>query len=131
MAKKKMLFRVHIKSCHTLEKPKCQFTSGDTGTIVASALNQLIMNYLVTYPLGKIQLKWTYNVEAHYFYLESTLRICFKGIDGLFRIAVREKSIFHVNDKDRDGYGVYAISASKKDLAEHNVHHQNKWIADC
>merc|ERR1712113_770438 len=94
IAKKQLLFRIHIKSVHLASKTRCKFSRYHrdikAATNVSSTLNQLFFNYMITYPLGKIQLKWTYNA-CHHNALDTELNMCLKGMDAMFRIAKKEK----------------------------------------
>lgn len=135
-----LLLKIHVKSSHYQAKSKCTLTyMKDMGPVekLSENINQLIMNYLVTYPLGKIQFKWTCN-SANHRYVRSELESRLKRLHGIFRIAVKCVGDIDVRvpknkycHNDVDGYEMFTISASTKDLADKNVHHQNKWIADC
>ena len=125
-----LLLRLHLRSHHPSKKSDCMMLRGDESLgETAEIIQQLMMQYLITYPLGKLQFKWTYNAEKHS-YLNERLKHQMKGLNGLFRVDVRKAGSFKKNN-EMDRYKVYAISASKKDLHEHNVHHDNKWKTDC
>merc|ERR1712228_437503 len=139
-----LLFKIHLKMCHSKATVKCSISAYESGAEIqnfADAINQLLLRYLLTVPLGKIQFKLTYDAENHNGFegMEYCL-ICLdkymKGLDDLFRVARKKGGCLNVEDKDVvrdeiDFYKVYAMSASKMDLGDKNVHHENKWIADC
>ena len=127
VANQQLLFKIHIKSTHSQREYSCNFNdpnAKDTLLRFSLCVNQVILNYLVAYPLGKIQFKWSCNAAEH-FIMERCLKKCMKGLDGIFRVAVKAEE--NVVDLNR----FYAISASNMDLATMNVHHDNQWFADC
>merc|ERR1712228_51237 len=129
--KKPLLFRFHVKSCHKKKISACVMKYNDVLSShqtkqFAQTINQFIINYLVTYPLGKIQFKWTYNAENHSMVNEQLTR-CMNGLNGLFRVSTKKAGSFE-KYVEMDAYKMYAISALKMDLHQKDtdVHHDNK-----
>merc|ERR1740123_1746406 len=138
IASRPLLFKIHVKSCHLETKHKCSMTLPSNQQIAnefVSALTYLVSEYLMTFPLGKIQFKWTSNLERHTI-IESKLVDCVRGLQksvgNYLRVDMTDyyktypSYLHHINR-----HKVYAFSVSKKDLAEKNVCYDNKWITDC
>merc|ERR1712190_528883 len=89
-----LLFRVHIKSIHKKKDSKCNIMTwrGECLKILSAfseSFNNLVLNYLVTYPLGKIQFKWTDDARGHD-HLQQELDRCMRGLEEMFGIVTRK-----------------------------------------
>eukprot|EP01083_Nonionella_stella_P107652 312018_1 len=88
-SKRSLLFRLHVKSCHHNRRPLCTIEQDQEEHQFAITVQNLLLNYLVTYPLGKIQIKmsWNAHVLSHEL-LENHSYI--RGLEYLFRIDIKE-----------------------------------------
>ena len=95
-----------------------------------------MMNYLRVYPMGKMQVKYSWNANRH-----TTLLTKFKdvmsGLNDLFQVNVKiGDSLGHLEDgrtfsyNDMD-FSQYAISICQKNIVNKDVEYKNKWKVDC
>eukprot|EP01084_Bolivina_argentea_P247767 414497_1 len=141
-SKQPLLFKFHIKLCHSTFLPECTGLDGVSSELFANLIQNMITKFLIVYPFGKTQLKLSYDAQNHYYILRK-LGYCLKGLDGLFKVNIKEGgSLKHLKDdsyfdieswtccNDMD-YKQYAISAVKKRFNSKSVHHGRKWKVDC
>eukprot|EP01083_Nonionella_stella_P046056 123329_1 len=132
-SKRSLLFRLHVKSCHHNRRPLCTIEQDQEEHQFAITVQNLLLNYLVTYPLGKIQIKmsWNAHVLSHEL-LENHSYI--RGLEYLFRIDIKEGGSTE-EDKETDlctdmDFEQYAMSVSNKDV-DNVENYENKWNVDC
>eukprot|EP01083_Nonionella_stella_P067779 179506_1 len=145
VASRSLVFRLHIKSCHNNRQPQCLGTLGhksksDDGAFV-NTIQDMILNYLMTYPLGKIQIKSSWNVFLYCGYGHSLDLLKESDIRGLSRLVNKidiKKGGNTEKDKKRHLYyetdfKQYAISASNKDANDKNIDYNcnTQWKVDC
>eukprot|EP01083_Nonionella_stella_P206236 750297_1 len=94
-SKRPLLFRVHVKSCHS-EEAKCVIPTNAQRSFI-QALEIMIVKYLMLYPIGKIQCRFTCNERNHN--LGWILQNNMKGLDALLKVCVkRSRNVFPFND---------------------------------
>eukprot|EP00483_Globobulimina_turgida_P002078 UN02080 len=135
--KRPLLFKYHIKSCHygTGGLPECSKSKAlHTAGLERFAVNMqsLITNYLMAYPVGKIQFRFTWNVANHCKIMYK-LQYCLDGLNELFRVVIKEGGTLQYCDgnfsfSDRN-FEQYALSATLQNIA--NIDYDNKWNVDC
>eukprot|EP01083_Nonionella_stella_P052269 138746_1 len=136
-----LVFRIHVKSCHKTRKPQCKIESGSDMDLFATTIQHLLLNYLMTYSLGKIQIKLSWNTctfGGGHLLLAYDARSYLQALTRLFRIEIEEGGSVEEDANaiatlytDRD-FKQYAISASNKDIEDKNTkYHENKWKVDC
>eukprot|EP01083_Nonionella_stella_P206232 750282_1 len=132
VSKQPLLFRFHVKSSHYMDR-KC--TIGYSRNEFAASVKNMIINYLITYPIGKIQFKFTWNAKQHD--LGYVLRTNMDGLDVLFQISLQKSgNIFSLDEPPKCCYNdsvfkQYAISAVTKRISEQDINHENRWNVDC
>eukprot|EP01083_Nonionella_stella_P133795 406810_1 len=111
----------------------CEFIS-DTEQF-ANTIQNLLLNYLIAYPLGKIQIKLSWNAHSwrhHLLVYKSYLQ----ALGRMLRIDIKEGGTTN-EDESTDFYTdmdfkQYAICASNKDIDDKDTqYHENKWKVDC
>eukprot|EP00483_Globobulimina_turgida_P007810 UN07825 len=131
--KQPLLFKFHVKSSHCKRNANCTTYNASELEPFCDMIQNMILNYLVTYPLGKIQFKLSWNIAEH-FWMTRKLKNFITGLDGLFRLSVKEggclideNNAYHFTDMD---YKQYAVSVTNKHI-DKNVDHANRWEVDC
>eukprot|EP01083_Nonionella_stella_P052268 138742_1 len=133
-----LVFQLHVKSCHNARKPRCRTDRSATLSdmeIFSNVLQTLLVNYLMAYPFGKIQVKLSWNTHAQYTSHDLLRhRSYFEKLKRMIRIDIKEggttkedKDLAFYTDMD---FKQYAICASNKDI-EDTRYHKNKWTVDC
>eukprot|EP01083_Nonionella_stella_P004932 14412_1 len=138
-SKQSLLFRFHIKSCHRIATSDCQCTDVKVLDEFANTMQHFLVNYLITYPFGKIQVKLSWNADYHSL-IGDKMKSHVRGLHGLFRVSVKEggnkrRSADSCLRYDMD-FVQYAICVDKKDVDTDGVRNQcmlneNKWRVDC
>eukprot|EP01083_Nonionella_stella_P047963 128456_1 len=118
-------FRLHLKACHRNRQPRCRLDDvprhSSHSEQFGNTIQKLFVNYLMTYPSGKIQFKfsWNANTDKHDLY-ESIHDRYIRGLDRVFRFDIKyEGSIANSNHKDLYtdmDFKQHAISASNKGI---------------
>eukprot|EP01083_Nonionella_stella_P303226 1048807_1 len=142
VASRPLIFRFHIKSCHLNKQSTCYPNGVENRTdreTFASAIQTVLLTYLMTYPLGKIQVKLSWNTDRWDHHLLSH-RSYLKSLSQMVRIDIKEGGTTHKDSNthfytDMD-FHQYAISASnmKHSISKDDKdtkHHENKWKVDC
>eukprot|EP01083_Nonionella_stella_P068931 183362_1 len=135
-SKQPLLFRVHVKSCHHAGHPKCNLY-GYMPVLRAffAEVHNMIANYLITYPLGKIQFKISVNADYHQ--MRTAFKTHMKGLDVLFRVFFKKhgkilpldnQPRYCCNDTD---CMQWAISAMTNRVSQQDIYHERKWKVDC
>eukprot|EP01083_Nonionella_stella_P206235 750295_1 len=94
-SKRPLLFRLHVKSCHYTET-ECVIATNTQRPFI-QALENMIVKYLMLYPIGKIQCRFTCNAEDHDLGWE--LQRNMKGLDTFLKVCVkRSRNVFPFND---------------------------------
>eukprot|EP01083_Nonionella_stella_P234100 824225_1 len=129
-SKRSLMFRLHIKSCHYNREPRCRIVQNRE---FATTIQTMLLNYLVAYPLGTIQVKlsWNADVSPHDLLRDHSY---VEGLKYLFRIDIMEGGNTNDNKQadlctDMD-FKQYAISVSNKDV-DNADNYANKWKVDC
>ncbi len=133
--KQQLLFKFHVKLSHLQRNANCK-TNNITALKLRAfveSIQSMIINYLITYQVGKIQFKLSWNTSEHVWLARELKRFLF-GLDALFRVYVKEcgclieeNKYYHLNDMD---YKQYAVSATKQKTKK-NVDHEKNWKVDC
>ncbi len=82
-----------------------------------NTIQNMTMNYLLTFALGKIEFKLAWNA---YHWIPTDMKYVLKGLNQLFNVNVKEAgSLTHLHDDESYCYNEmdylqYAISATKK-----------------
>eukprot|EP01083_Nonionella_stella_P173065 595841_1 len=132
-SKRPLLFRLHVKSCHYTET-ECVIATNTQRPFI-QALENMIVKYLMLYPIGKIQCRFTCNAEDHDLGWE--LQRNMKGLDTFLKVCVkRSGNVFPFNDPPRCCYNKTdfkqgSISAVPKHVSDQDVHHESRWKVDC
>eukprot|EP01083_Nonionella_stella_P046055 123325_1 len=129
-SKRSLMFRLHIKSCHHNREPRCRIVQNRE---FATTIQTMLLNYLVAYPLGTIQVKlsWNADVSPHDLLRDHSY---VEGLKYLFRIDIMEGGNTNDNKQadlctDMD-FEQYAMSVSNKDV-DNVENYENKWNVDC
>eukprot|EP01083_Nonionella_stella_P123677 372811_1 len=134
-----LVFRIHVKSCHKTRKSQCKTDTNESMDVFANTIQNVLLNYLMTYRLGKIQIKLSWNTYGWgHSLLAYESRSYLQALTRLFRIEIEEGGSVEEDANaiatlytDRD-FKQYAISASNKDIEDKNTkYHENKWKVDC
>eukprot|EP01083_Nonionella_stella_P071894 193422_1 len=122
--------RLHVKSLHGSRDPRCDVSDM---AIFANTIQNLILNYLMSYPLGNIQVKLSWNVYVAHNLLSHASYL--KALAQMIRVEIKEggttKKHFQSNFYTDMDFKQYAICASNKNAAHKHNRHQNKWKVDC
>ena len=138
-----LLFKFEMKSTHPdIEKGgggQCdtrQYEVHSEMQDFADAIQSLTMNYLMTYPLGKMQFRMRWNVQNHR-NLTQRLADCVRGMNEFCNVSVKECQSADLNDflehyfcQERD-FGQYAMSVTNQNINDTTIEHEKKWKVDC
>eukprot|EP01084_Bolivina_argentea_P174760 302709_1 len=125
-----LLFKFHIKSCHRNLYTKCTLNSykksNERCELFDDILIKMMTNYLITYPKGKFQMKYTRNTQQSLM-LFSKLKL----LDRIFDFESNEtgKLLDHSMSHKLD-YKQNAFSARCKGLNP-NIEYDRTWSTDC
>eukprot|EP00483_Globobulimina_turgida_P012631 UN12654 len=97
--KQSLLFKFHVKSSHSTMNANCKTYHAKELRAFVDSIQSMIVNYLMTYPLGKIQFKLSWNILEH-LWLASKLKLFLNGLDELFRLSVQEGGYLIEGDQD-------------------------------
>eukprot|EP01083_Nonionella_stella_P074695 202704_1 len=133
-SKQSLTFRIHIKTCHNKPDTTCRFAGVDGGSAFADTLQHLLLNYLITYPFGKIQVKMSWNAKYSHS-MGYKMKPYVKGLNGFnLRIKTRQGGNSSKPDREHLHYDMdfkrYAISADKK-RSKRLFDNETKWKVDC
>eukprot|EP01083_Nonionella_stella_P148494 470119_1 len=98
-------------------------------------MGNMIVKYLMLYPIGKIQCRFTCNVRNHN--LGWILQNNMKGLDALLKVCVkRSRNVFPLNDPplcyyNKTDFIQGSVSAVTKHVSEQDINHANRWKMDC
>merc|ERR1712129_204950 len=122
-----LVFRLYVKVCDKLD-----IETADIYEFTHS-IKDLVLNYLMSYVLGRIQIKCAFNKDNDRG--RDIIRRCeyeVMGLEAFMRVHTHSKLKVH------DGYcyhGVdyefFSVSASSKELAEKDVEHVHGFDTDC
>eukprot|EP01083_Nonionella_stella_P311597 1111553_1 len=119
-SKRPLLFRLHVKSCHYTET-ECVIATNTQRPFI-QALENMIVKYLMLYPIGKIQCRFTCNAEDHDLGWE--LQRNMKGLDTFLKVCVkRSGNVFPFNDPPRCCY-------NKTDFKQGSISAVPKHVSD-
>ncbi len=85
--------------------------------LFAVNVQSMIVNHLMTYPLGKIQFKLSWNNDSHT-YLSTKLRSCIEGLNEFMRVNISDRGTLKYLSEECSysdiNFKQYAMSATKK-----------------
>merc|ERR1712228_38243 len=126
-AARPLVFKLHIKACHSDPDSDCSITDSLQHIKKFGNLMQLlIVNYLGTFDSGHIQMKFSWDSESNS-NISNTLRTAFNRLDALLDTVTLENNDIAIGS-DRDYYQ-FAITAQNKNISK-DIVYGKQWMVD-